>query len=73
MRFLEDGREDDICAPETFHRAVEQRGSGPGIEFKCECLLFFLIGSGFCLPTSVDVTCHSDTIPAEDDFICDCH
>ena len=40
MRFLEDGREDDICAPETFHRAVEQRASGLGVEFKCEWLLF---------------------------------
>ncbi|KAH9174607.1 hypothetical protein EDB89DRAFT_1951954 [Lactarius sanguifluus] len=34
MQFLEDGREDDIRALEAFHRTVEERAKGLGIEYK---------------------------------------
>ncbi|KAI9434450.1 hypothetical protein H4582DRAFT_1977600 [Lactarius indigo] len=34
MQFLEDGREDDIRALETFHRTVKDRAKGLGIEYK---------------------------------------
>ncbi len=37
MQFLEDGREDDIRALETFHRTVEERASGLGVEYKRGC------------------------------------
>lgn len=33
MQFLEDGREDDIRALETFRRTVEERASGLGVEY----------------------------------------
>lgn len=40
MQFLEDGREDDMRALETFQRTVEQRATGLGVEYKRERLLF---------------------------------
>jgi hypothetical protein len=58
MQFLENGREEDIRAFETFHRTVEQRASGLGVEYERES---FLIGFSYFSLTFEDVSCHSDT------------
>ena len=37
MQFLEDGREDDIRALETFHQTVKDRADALGVEYNREC------------------------------------
>ena len=68
MQFLEDGREDDIRALDTFDRTVKERAIGLGVEYKREWMSFLSIRLS-------ELTCCLALIqiPDEDEFICDCH